>query len=271
MNNINETYFVRRFEHIINDVTDIRRCGYGQMPFIPYTFSLYQSAPLKAFFIGRDTYYWCDYDESYANNLRAYMKDNAEYVTIDNYQNDWSTSGSFWGMVGKMQLQLYTGKYYNSIEELTKNEWKILDSVGYGNLFPLELPSTLKKKKYNYGHKGIERNEYEDIVDRVSYRTLQRKFQSFCNLKAIFEAYGEPDVVFILSWSGSEKIFFEGLDYESKNEWYEHGLREVYLSKTHKTKVIWSSHPRRFSFLETNPQEMCQYLCDTYHALDREY
>lgn len=41
-------------------------------------------------------------------------------------------------MVGKLQLQLYTGKYYNSIEELTEEEWKILDSIGYGNLFPLE-------------------------------------------------------------------------------------------------------------------------------------
>lgn len=152
-------------------------------------------------------------------------------------------------MVGKLQLQLYTGKYYNSIEELTEEEWKILDSVGYGNLFPLELPSTLKKKIYVDGHTGIERNQYEDIVDRVSYQTLQRKFQSFCNLKAIFEAYGEPDVVFILSWSGSEKIFFEGLDYESKAEWYEHGLRAVYLSKTHKTKVIWTSHPNRFCYL----------------------
>ena len=173
----------------------------------------------------------------------------------------------FWSMVGKLQLQLYTGKYYNSIEELTEEEWKILDRVGYGNLFPLELPSTLKKKIYVDGHTGIERNQYEDIVDRVSYRTLQRKFQSFCNLKAIFEAYGEPDVVFILSWSGSEKIFFEGLDYESKAEWNKHGLRAVYLSKTHKTKVIWTSHPNRFRYLGTNPQKMCQYLSDTYKAL----
>ena len=37
-------------------------------------------------------------------------------------------------------------KYYNTIEELTEEEWKILDSVGYGNLFPLELPSTLIRK-----------------------------------------------------------------------------------------------------------------------------
>ena len=38
MNNINDTYFARRFKQNINDVTDIRKCGYGQMPFIPYTF-----------------------------------------------------------------------------------------------------------------------------------------------------------------------------------------------------------------------------------------
>ena len=86
MNNINDTYFARRFEQNINDVTDIRRCGYCQMPFIPYTFSLYQSAPIKAFFIGRDTYYWCEYDESYANNPRAYMKETSEkYYKIGLY------------------------------------------------------------------------------------------------------------------------------------------------------------------------------------------
>lgn len=86
MNNINDTYFARRFEQNINDITDIRKCGYWQMPFIPYTFSLYQSAPIKAFFIGRDTYYWCEYDESYANNPRAYMKENSEYVTVNRFK-----------------------------------------------------------------------------------------------------------------------------------------------------------------------------------------
>ena len=38
MNNINDTYFARRFEQNINDITDIRKCGYGQMPFIPSLF-----------------------------------------------------------------------------------------------------------------------------------------------------------------------------------------------------------------------------------------
>lgn len=47
MNNINDTYFARRFEQNINDVTDIRKCGYGQMPFIPYTFSYTHQHRLK--------------------------------------------------------------------------------------------------------------------------------------------------------------------------------------------------------------------------------
>ena len=70
---------------------------------------------------------------------------NRQTLRIDLSSRDWSISRGFWRMVGKLQLQLYTGKYYNSIEELTEEEWKILDSVGYGNLFPLELPSTLKQ------------------------------------------------------------------------------------------------------------------------------
>ena len=47
MNNINDTYFARRFKQNINDVTDIRKCGYGQLPFIPYTFSLYNQHHLR--------------------------------------------------------------------------------------------------------------------------------------------------------------------------------------------------------------------------------
>ena len=72
-------------------------------------------------------------------------------MILEKSSKDWSISGGFWSMFGKLQLQLYTGKYYNSIEELTEEEWKILDSIGYGNLFPLELPSTLKKKIYVMG------------------------------------------------------------------------------------------------------------------------
>lgn len=259
-NNINKEYFAPLFEQYIKKTKEVRNCGYWQMPFIPYTFSLYQSAPVKVFFIGRDTYYWCSYEESYTGDPKAYMKANAEYVTINNYKNDWSLSGSFWGMVGKLQLQLMTGKYHSSIEELSEDGWKILESVGYGNLFSIELPETLKKKE-----------EYDDISDWDGYQKLQQLAKPFESLKTIFEAYGEPDVVFVLSWIDKEADFFEGLDYESKAEFYEDGLRAVYLSKTHKTKVIWTSHPRRFPFLSTNPQKMCQYLCDTYKALYREH
>ena len=69
-------------------------------------------------------------------------------MILEKSSKDWSISGGFWSMVGKLQLQLYTGKYYNSIEELTEEKWKILNSAGYGILFPLDLPSTLKKKIY---------------------------------------------------------------------------------------------------------------------------
>lgn len=47
MNNINDTYFARRFEQNINDITDIRKCGYWQMPFIPYTFRYTNQHRLK--------------------------------------------------------------------------------------------------------------------------------------------------------------------------------------------------------------------------------
>lgn len=266
-NYINEDILAPLLEQYIKKSESERNCGYGQMPFIPYVFPCYKSNKFKAFYIGSDTYFWCENDPKYLENPNLYLAENAQYVTEKHFRTDWAKTGSFWGMVGKLHLQLTTGTYHDSIDNLTEDDWKNLRSVGYGNLFPIELPQTLRKKTYNDEKTGVKRNEYEDIVDWSAYRTLRKLAQPFGKLRTIFEAYGEPDVVFVLTWSGSERTFFEGLDYECKCDLYEDGFRSVYLSKTHKTKVIWTSHPNRYHFKSTNPQEMCKYLCDTYYAL----
>ena len=266
MNNINIDYFSPIFRRYLSNIQSVKDCGYGQLPFIPYTFSKYKSAPFKVFYIGRDTYYWCDYDDSYENvSPDVYLKDNASYVNVENIKKDWNKSGSFWGTVGKLHLQLMTGVYHHSINELTQNDWELLEEIGYGNLFSIERIETLKKKKMS-----DERTEDEDINDLKGYMVLCNLAKPFENLKTIFSAYGEPDIVLILSWT-DKKDFFEGLDYECVKEWYEHNFRSVHISKTHKTKVVWSSHPNRFKFLSKNQEEMCQYLCDTVNKLlDRQ-
>lgn len=91
MNNINIEYFSPIFKRYLLEIQPVKDCGYWQLPFIPYTFHRYKSAPFKVFYIGRDTYYWCEYDNLYEMaNPEKYIKDNASYVNVENIKKDWS-------------------------------------------------------------------------------------------------------------------------------------------------------------------------------------
>lgn len=260
-NFINKEYFSPIIQEYMERYQEVRNCGYWQMPFVPYTLPEYSTMPLKVFFVGRDTYYWREYDEKYVGHPELYAEDNAAYVTIEKIREDFGKEGRFWDMVAKVQLQMQTGVYHKSLDELTETDWKLLEGIAYGNLFSIELPQTLKKKKSEME----EKSEYDDIHDRKSYRKLRQTARPFETLKTIFSAYGEPDIVFVLAWTDND--FLEGLDYEKQDEFYEDGIMDVYLSKTHKTKVVWTSHPRRFSFLRKNVETLCRKLCDTANIL----
>ena len=134
MNYINSSYFTPFFLDYLSNIKEVESCGYWQLPFVPYTFPKYQSSPFKFFYVGRDTYYWCEYGAKYDENgkidPKKYLENNANYVTVGNIKKDWNNSGSFWGMVGKLHLQLLTGVYHKSINELTENDvsfqnWRI--------------------------------------------------------------------------------------------------------------------------------------------------
>lgn len=248
-------------------------CGYCQLPFIPYTFPGYEAASQKNFFIGRDTNSWCEYDSMFDRNNKVdpclYLANNASFVSTENIIKDWKKPSSFWGTVGKLQLQLRTGVYHPSIEELSGRDREILNELGYGNLYSIELSETLKRKTYR-DENNVPRNEYQDITDQKGYEVLQQSARPFEQLKTIFEAYGEPDYVFVLSWVDADKKFFEGLDYKFQPQWYLENLRAVYLSKSHKTKIVWTDHPHRFSFLKMNQQEMCSMICETVKELEEQ-
>ena len=177
MNDINYSFFAPLFEDYIEKSKVVRKCGYWQLPFIPYTFPNYKTSPKKFFYVGRDTYYWCEYDSMYDENGEAapltYLMNNANYVSTENIRNDWGKSGAFWNMVGKLHLQLLTGTYHESIDELSIKDWELLKGIGYGNLFSIELPDTLKKKKYSPNGEAKERCEYNDLNDLSAYRELQ--------------------------------------------------------------------------------------------------
>ena len=84
----------------------------------------------------------------------------------------------------------------------------------------------------------------------------------------MIEAYN-PDYVFVFSWIDIEDDFLKGTDFLCQNEWFEDSFRSVFTSKQYNTKLIWTSHPNRYSFLQTSVEEMCTYLADTYKKLSK--
>ena len=114
----------------------------------------------------------------------------------------------------------------------------------------IELKKTFKKE-------GIW-----DAVDSKKYRNLQASSKEPINpIKNLIAAYS-PDYIFILGWR-DEEYTFKGMKAHDINEHYENGLRALYTLEDVSTKIIWSSHPTRYSFLRTNQNEMVPYLADS--------
>lgn len=261
-NYINQEYFLPLLEDFYLKTKDLYDCGYDQGPFIPYTMPLYSKSKLKIFYIGRDTYWWCTYqvlESAYNNSLLSdYMNANKNCIDVNKMLSWKNKAGAFWTFVCKLHLLIRTGKYYDDITNITPKdeEYKLLEEIGYGNLYSIETQETLNKEE-----RGVLRN----ISDIEKYHKICNAAQSFEKLKSIIEAYN-PDVIFIMTWLDRDS-FFEGTDYEWQKNYYNDKYRAVYLSKTYKAKIIWTLHPRRFSFLKTNIHEMCTYLDETLKIL----
>ena len=67
-------------------------------------------------------------------------------------------------------------------------------------------------------------------------------------------------------WEERDDVF-EGMDFEWQKVYYKDKLQAVYTLPGYSTKVIWTSHPRRYSYLGTNIEEMAGSLADTFAAI----
>lgn len=265
MNTINIPYFLTRLKEFCEQTLEDYSCGYDLGPFIPYVMPRYYESNLKIMYCGRDTYWWCPYEKllsAYRNNsLQDYLKDNINCVDVDKMLEWKNNSGSFWTFVDKLHLYIRTHKYIDDITQISDDEYKILEEIGYSNLFSIELPNTLQKEE-----RGVW-NSFSD-EDQVKYWNISRSAAKFENIKTLIDAYS-PDILIITSWTDKDD-FFEGTDFEWQKDYFEEGIRSVFLSKTYKTKVIWTCHPNRFKFLSTNIPEMCTYIGDTVYRLTQE-
>lgn len=262
MNNyINTSIYKSLLEKFFQIAAPLYRCGYPYGPFIPYAMPHYKTAPIKIFYIGRDTYYWTSKEKLFDcmrnSQPEEYLKINSDVLNTTDILNKYNNnSGSFWNFVAKLHLLIRTGIYFNDINSLGQEEQQIIEEIGYGNLNGIELKQSLENE-----------GTWQEITSITDYQKLKEAGQVFEKVSTLLKAY-HPDFIIILNWEERDDIF-DGLNVHWKKEYYKDGLQAIYTINDYPTKIIWAPHPRRFSFLGTNPQKMAELLSQTFRLLQR--
>lgn len=226
--------------------------GYDQESFVPYVFGRYIQSPLRIFYIGRDTYYWCKAREMKSMpsdlDIQNYLRENADSMGVEKIPS-WGNATSFWGTVTRLQLLIRTGKYCSDITSLSNKLWSIVEEVGYGNLNSLELESTIKQKQET------------EIVDKSLFAQMHDCAYNLTLLSGIMKAYS-PDICIVLTCTGDDSELYE-LGYKRLADFDEAPFRAIYINDDSGKIVIWSNHPSNYSWKQTNMEEMCFYLYDS--------
>ena len=225
--------------------------GYPWGLFIPYTLPNYNQAPIKIFYVGLDTYYWVEKKimlESFnKNRIDEYFEVNQSAVTMETTLNWGNAAGAFWSFVDKLHLYIRTGEL-KDLTNLEDKDKEIIKEVGYGNINCMELDNTLFNK---------EQEVSPNKCDLEKLYALRQQSWRFDKISHILNAY-KPDIIVILTWSGSEDYI--DVEHTWLEEYFKYNLHSVYSIKDYDTKVIWSSHPRRFSFIGENQESMVHKL-----------
>ena len=262
---VNMTYYLPLLKEYCQKTMSVYDKAYDQGPFIPYTLSNYGNAPVKIMYVGRDTYYWEPIDtlkKAYQENrLEDYMIANTRCVDVDKMLTWKNNSGSFWNFVNKLHLLIRTGQLVTDITAINEKQRDILEEIGYGNLYSIEILETLRK-----------RFEEPDLYATQEYQVVCEAAKPFESLKSMIEAY-QPDYIFVLSWI-EKNDFFNKTDFYWQENWYrdqDKKYRAVYLSKQYKTKVIWTLHPNamwRKGLNKRDTESLMEFLADTVKQLE---
>lgn len=245
--------FCRQNEKTIEDSV------YPYIPFLPVAFNNYEKSDLKIFYVGIDTYYWIEgisnlLDCYRTHTLATILDVNNNEVTPNRILHDWySNKGRFWEFVCKLHLYIRSGKILSNddLRRLSPDEVELIGEIGWGNMNSIELKKTLKKE------------ERWNVIDASKYSLLKKSSEDIIDpIKNLILAYN-PDYIILMGWGESEEQVFKGLDYEPIDEFYVSGIRALYTTKDFKAKIVWTSHPSRFSFLKTNQDEMITCVGDS--------
>ena len=245
--------FCNKFRHSGIDPDSI---PYGV--FLPYVFQTsYYKADRKIFYMGRDTYGWIPFNEMMRlydnNNIWKYLNQTTYQVDDDKALEWGNSSGAFWPFILKLHIYIRPGKYVEDLSMLdeSSDERLSLYEIGYGNMNAMELPESLDNEGVDY--------------DPQAYAKVKELSTPFDRIKHILDAYS-PDFIFIFNWVDAEEIF-EGLNVTWHKEHYIDDKLAVYTIEGYSTKIIWSSHPRRFSFIGENTESMVRLLGNKFNEL----
>ena len=211
-------------------------------PMLPYVHPPYWATEPRIFYIGRDTYGWdlggggfSDFFDCYdAGDVASYLEKNAGALPFGQRATAWTgCTGSFWQVANLLHLRLRTGRITDT-GRLSSEERAVLAEMGYGNLNSIEIPASLQKQEcWN----EIDQDKYH-IIKAASEKYLDR-------YRLLLDAFS-PHVSIILSWSGDEASYFEGLAYEKIADETEGKLKvAIYrVSNGRATSlVVWTYHP----------------------------
>lgn len=268
---VNKQYFLPLVEEFCKKAVDLGAESYPPHGlFVPYTFEKYEEAPIKIFYVGRDTYGWISFKEMMQDfkngELGNYLQKNSNVVTVrgrnqvdadeHSLKEGWNKNNrwSFWTFCQKLHLYITMHKKDVDLRELTDADYQSIEQMAYGNLNSIEHDRTLQKM-----------GNMARIADISKFQLLRDESRKIDRLRHIIEAYS-PDLIIVLNWEERDDVF-EGLEYRWEEQWYEDKLRAVYNIAGYKTKVLWSLHPAHFSYESINPCDMIEYLGNTAREL----
>lgn len=175
--------------------------------------------------------------------------------------------GSFWFGINSLHLKLILGRNPRlGLRDLSKEELKCLNSIGYGNLNAIELPETLEKQGFGcWSH--ISKDEYLCIKES-SEETLDK-------LKYVLACY-HPDCVVITSLEGKlEDEYFAGCKVVrlGKEDGVSAHMKVWDYNVSYggvEAKVFWTKHPAKWGWswnaFTTNVNGLANHITKSFHG-----
>ena len=187
-------------------------------------------------------------------DFEGYLEKNSKALPLEDRTTAWSgCTGSFWQVANLLHLRIRLGRIVDT-GDLSVCERAVLAEMGYGNLNSIELPASLQNQ-------GC----WNDI-DEDKYRTIQKASERFLDRYELLLDAFSPNVSVILSWSGDEARYFDGLEYEKVADKSE-GKMKVYVYRVSNGRqdciVVWTNHPSYLPRIKIGNAEFVEKIATT--------